>query len=93
MGSEGSRLAESERGVWFWLKIYSICTPLFKRKNELVLFRGRKTVSAPKFWSPGWDLHERAPNGELQPNPRKFPKGIKAVADYVKGLGDGPFRS
>ena len=52
MGSEGSRLAESERGVWFWLKRYSICTPHFYRKNELILFRGRKTDSAPKFWSP-----------------------------------------
>ena len=29
MVSEGSRLAESERGVWFWLKRYSICTPHF----------------------------------------------------------------
>ena len=57
-----------------------------------MLLRGRKTVSTPKFWSPGWDLHVRAPNGELQPNAQKFPKGIKAVADYVKGLGDGPFR-
>ena len=53
MGSEGSRLAESERGVWFWLKRHSICTPCFIRKNELIVFRGRKTVSAPKFWSPG----------------------------------------
>ena len=53
MGSEGSRLAESERGAWFWLKRYSICTPHFNRKYKLILFRGRKTDSAPKFWSPG----------------------------------------
>ena len=44
MGSEGSRLAESERGVWFWLKVYSICAPHCNRKNELILFRGRKTI-------------------------------------------------
>ena len=31
-----------------------MCTPHFNRKNELILFRGRKTVSAPEFWSPGW---------------------------------------
>ena len=43
--SEGSRLVESERGVWFWLNRHSICTPHFNRKNELILFRGRKTVS------------------------------------------------
>ena len=48
----GTKLAESERGVWFWLKRHSICTPHFNRKNELILFRGRKTDSAPKFWSP-----------------------------------------
>ena len=29
MGSKCTRLAESERGVWFWLKRYSICTPHF----------------------------------------------------------------
>ena len=52
MGSEGSRLAESERGVWFWLKMYSICTPHFNRKNELILFRGRKTVSTPQILEP-----------------------------------------
>ena len=45
--SEGSRLAESERGVWFWLKRYSISTPHFYRKNELTLFRGRKTILPP----------------------------------------------
>ena len=37
----------------------------------------------------GWDLRERAPNGDLQPNPKKFPLGIKHVADYVKSLGAG----
>ena len=30
-----------------------------------------------------------APNGDLQPNPQKFPQGIKHVADYIKSLGDG----
>ena len=34
--------------------MYGICTPHSNRKYELVLFRGRKTVSAPKFWSPGF---------------------------------------
>ena len=32
MGSEGSRLAESE--LCFSLKMYSICTPHFNRKND-----------------------------------------------------------
>ena len=60
MGSEGSRLAESERGVWFWLNRHSICTPHFNRKNELILFRGRETVSTPKFWSPGFAYKHRS---------------------------------
>ena len=42
----------------FWLKRYCICTPHFNRKNELIFFRGRKSVSTPKFWSP--DLHRVA---------------------------------
>ena len=49
----GTKLAESERGVWFSWERYGICTPRFNRKYELVLFRGRETDSAPKLWSPG----------------------------------------
>ena len=63
IGSEGSRLGESERGclvlveqaqylhtLWFWLNRHSVCTPHFERKNELILFcQGRKTVSTPEF--------------------------------------------
>ena len=33
MGSGGSRLAESERGIWFRLKRHSICTPPFKKER------------------------------------------------------------
>ena len=60
MGSEGSRLADSERGVWFsWKKVrYNniMCTPIiFNRKCKLISFQGRKTDSASKFWSPGAD--------------------------------------
>ena len=54
MGSRGTKLIESERGVWFSWNRYCICTPRFNRKNELIVFRGRKTVSASaKFWSLG----------------------------------------
>jgi alpha-galactosidase len=35
----------------------------------------------------GWDLKHRNSAGELQPDPAKFPHGIKPVADYVHGLG------
>ena len=35
----------------------------------------------------GWDLLQRNAQGELQPDPAKFPDGIKPVADYVHSLG------
>lgn len=40
-----------------------------------------------------WSLHERDKNGRLVPDPKKFPNGMKAVADYVheKGLKFGMY--
>jgi len=35
----------------------------------------------------GWDLKHRNSAGQLQPDPAKFPHGIKPVADYVHELG------
>lgn len=35
----------------------------------------------------GWNLHRRNLDGSLQPDPAKFPRGIKPVADYVHSLG------
>jgi len=35
----------------------------------------------------GWDLLWRSRSGSLQPDPAKFPQGIKPVADYVHSLG------
>lgn len=35
----------------------------------------------------GWDLTQRDSAGQLQPDPAKFPGGIKPVADYVHSLG------
>ncbi|MCW3840680.1 NEW3 domain-containing protein [Micromonospora yasonensis] len=35
----------------------------------------------------GWNLPERNAAGELQPDPKKFPDGIKPVVDYVHSLG------
>ncbi|GJQ15883.1 hypothetical protein GpartN1_g7674.t1 [Galdieria partita] len=34
-----------------------------------------------------WEAPERAPDGSLQPNPFKFPHGIKPVIDYIHSLG------
>ncbi|MBO0883933.1 MAG: glycoside hydrolase family 27 protein, partial [Mycobacterium sp.] len=35
----------------------------------------------------GWDLLDRDAQGQLQPDPRKFPDGIKPVAAYIHSLG------
>ena len=35
----------------------------------------------------GWDLRARTAGGDLQPDPKKFPKGIKPVVDFVHALG------
>ncbi|TMD86284.1 MAG: glycoside hydrolase family 27 protein [Chloroflexi bacterium] len=35
----------------------------------------------------GWNLMHRSSSGYLQPDPAKFPQGIKPVADYVHSLG------
>lgn len=34
-----------------------------------------------------WSLRERNENGELVPNPEKFPHGMKYVADYIHSKG------
>ena len=30
-----------------------------------------------------WPAHERAADGRLQPDPDRFPSGMRALADYV----------
>jgi alpha-galactosidase len=35
----------------------------------------------------GWNLRERNSAGSLVPDPAKFPRGVKPVADYVHSLG------
>merc|ERR1712176_413864 len=34
-----------------------------------------------------WSSDKRSTSGELQPDPQRFPSGIKALADYVHKLG------
>ena len=52
MGSKGTRLAESERGVWFWLRRHGICTPHLNRKYELTLFLGAENRFCPQTLEP-----------------------------------------
>ena len=34
-----------------------------------------------------WSLPLRSEDGQLQPDPERFPSGMKALADYVHGKG------
>ena len=34
-----------------------------------------------------WMAKERSPNGQLQADPKRFPHGIKALADYIHSKG------
>lgn len=45
--------------------------------------RGYDTVTIDDCWM----LKDRDANGNLQPDPQRFPHGMKAVADTVHGLG------
>ena len=31
-----------------------------------------------------WPAHNRTAQGQLQPDPERFPSGIKALSDYVR---------
>ena len=35
----------------------------------------------------GWNMRHRQADGSLQPDPKRFPHGMKVVADYVHSLG------
>ena len=39
---------------------------------------------APNTTQDCWAAKERDANGKLQPDPKRFPSGIKALADYVR---------
>ena len=34
-----------------------------------------------------WDLQDRSPLGELQPDPKLWPHGLNTTVDYVHSLG------
>ena len=57
MGSNGTKLAESERGVWFSWKRNGICTPHFIRKNKLILFPGAENRFCPRILEPRFRDH------------------------------------
>ena len=65
MGSEGSRLAESERGVWVSWKMHGICAPRFNRKFELNSLPGAENRFCPQILEPRFGYPLITPHGWL----------------------------
>ena len=58
---------------------------LFKTMADELVLKGFKDVGYEYIIIDDcWLDHERDENGKLKPDPKRFPSGIKALADYVK---------
>ncbi|XP_069680372.1 alpha-N-acetylgalactosaminidase-like [Periplaneta americana] len=65
-----------------------ISEQLFKRTADLMVSEGYKDVGYQYvIIDDCWLSTERDSEGRLQPDPNRFPSGIKALADYVHSLG------
>jgi alpha-N-acetylgalactosaminidase len=61
---------------------------LFKQMAEEMVLKGFKDVGYEYIIIDDcWMSMERDENGKLQPDPIRFPSGIKALSDYVHSLG------
>lgn len=57
---------------------------LFRRTADLLVSEGYADVGYEYIIIDDcWLAHERGSDGLLQPDPQRFPSGIKALADYV----------
>lgn len=57
---------------------------LFRRTADLLVSEGYADVGYEYIIIDDcWLAHERDNEGRLQPDPQRFPNGIKALADYV----------
>lgn len=61
---------------------------LFKETVDLIVSTGMKDAGYNYVVvDDGWEAKERDENGNLVPDPLKFPSGMKALADYVHSKG------
>ncbi|PNF24276.1 Alpha-N-acetylgalactosaminidase [Cryptotermes secundus] len=61
---------------------------LFRRTADLLVSEGYADVGYEYIIIDDcWLAHERGSDGRLQPDPQRFPSGIKALADYIHSLG------
>ena len=65
-----------------------ICESMIKEHVDLIVSTGlREAGYRYVVIDDGWALKNRDENGRLVPDPKKFPNGMKAVADYVHANG------
>ena len=64
--------------------MHSICTPHVNRKYELILFRGRKTDSAPKFWRPG--VQAAVTEAAAMCGFNAIPPGAPTTSSFIHGF-------
>ncbi len=61
---------------------------LFKEMVDLIVESGLKDAGYEYVVvDDGWEAMERDAEGNLVPDPEKFPSGMKALADYVHSMG------
>ncbi|RZF40166.1 hypothetical protein LSTR_LSTR014200 [Laodelphax striatellus] len=61
---------------------------LFRRAADLIVSEGFKKVGYEYvIVDDCWLAKERDQNGDLQPDPKRFPSGIKSLADYIHSKG------
>ncbi|KAL7635616.1 UNVERIFIED_CONTAM: hypothetical protein RMT77_013433 [Armadillidium vulgare] len=65
-----------------------ISEDLFKTMADIIATEGYAQLGYDTvIMDDCWLSHERDADGKLQPDPDRFPSGIKALADYVHNLG------
>lgn len=61
---------------------------LFKQMADMLVTGGYKDLGYDTvIIDDCWLDHKRSPEGKLQPDPKRFPSGIPALADYIHKLG------
>jgi hypothetical protein len=73
---------------WNHFRCYGINEQVIKETADAMVENGMKDAGYKYvIIDDCWQAFSRDANGDLQANPKRFPSGIKALADYVHQLG------
>ena len=68
----------------YWRFFFYLSENLYKAMADRIVADGYKDAGYEFVHIDDcWAAKERDSNGKLQPDPQRFPNGIKALADYV----------